>query len=145
MVSSRKIILAIIALYLTATTLIRVSVLLFYRRISNEAITPIFSFTVRATIYFVVLSSIILLLIPFLGYRPFNAYWEQANPVWAKTHTKDVNFFGFDEPVYLIVSATWTIIMDFITWFMPIMLFWKLYLPLRQKIALIMLFAMGFL
>lgn len=125
--------------------LIRVSILLFYRRISNSCITPFFSTLVLIAIFFVILSTIGFLLVPFLGYRPFNAYWEQANPAWAKTHIKGVNFFGFNEPIYLIAAAAWSIVMDFIAWFMPITLFWKLRLPLRQKIALVMLFAVGIL
>jgi hypothetical protein len=144
-VSSRKVILAVMPLHLAATMLIRVSILLFYRRLSNEAVSPRFARLIRVVISIVIIYTAVFMLLAFFICRPINAYWSLVDPEWAKMHIRGVDYTCLDEPTYLIAVAICSIIMDFTTWIIPLPLFWKLALPFRQKITLTSLFAVALL
>jgi hypothetical protein len=69
----------------------------------------------------------------------------QSDYRWAETHQYGVNYYCYDEGASLIAAAAFSIAQDFVTWLMPFILFPKLRIPLRQKISLGILFAIGML
>jgi hypothetical protein len=144
-ISSRKTVIAIEVFYLVATGFTKVSILLFYRRLTSGTLSTKFHWVVRISIVFVILSTIALMLPLFLGCRPLNAFWNQVDFTWAETHIEGRDYECFDEPADLLSAAAISIVQDFIACFMPSILFWKLQLPFRQKVALGALFAIGFL
>jgi len=74
------------ATYIMSTSLTKISILLFYKRMSDGAVSKGFRFAVRGCIAFVVAYMITFLLTLFLGCRPINSYWNQVSIKWALTH-----------------------------------------------------------
>lgn len=58
---------------------------------------------------------------------------------------RGVDYHCFNEPADLLAASAVSIVQDFIVCGMPTLLFWKLQLPRRQKIALGAVFGVGFL
>jgi hypothetical protein len=144
-VDSRKATLAISSFYIASTSMTKVSILLFYRRMASGSVSPLFHFAVRAAIASVVAYGITFQLTLYFGCHPLNAFWNQVDFNWVATHTEGVNYHCFSETGSILSSTAISIVQDFITCGMPTILFWKLQLPIRQKIALGALFGVGFL
>jgi hypothetical protein len=144
-VDSRKASLAIESFYIASTSMTKVSILLFYRRMATGSVSPLFRFAVRAAIASVIAYGITFQLTLYLGCRPLNAYWNQVNINWIPTHTEGVDYYCFNELASVLSSTAISIVQDFITCGLPTILFWKLQLPIRQKVALGALFGVGFL
>src|ERR1700749_631553 len=136
---------AIDLLYIAGTALTKISILLFYRRMGSGSISPVFHWAVRGCILFVVGYAIAFELAIFLGCRPINAFWNQVNITWLATHVQGRDYHCFNEPADLLAATAISIVQDFIACFMPCILFWKLQLPFRQKIALAAVFFIGIL
>jgi hypothetical protein len=143
--TSRKIALVIEEFYVFATGLTKVSILLFYRRLASGSMSKFFIFANHLCIAFVVLSTIGWIFPPLLGCRPFNAWWNQVDYIWASTHIRGKDWQCFNEPADLLTASAFSIVQDFIACLMPSVLFWKLQLPFRQKLALSALFGIGIL
>jgi hypothetical protein len=58
---------------------------------------------------------------------------------------RGVDYHCLNEPADLLAASAVSIVQDFIVCGMPTVLFWKLQLPRRQKIALGAVFGVGFL
>ncbi|TID24545.1 hypothetical protein E6O75_ATG02910 [Venturia nashicola] len=142
-VNSRKITMVISALYVISTSLTKISILLFYRRMSDR-VSKAFRFAVHACIVFVVAYMITFLTTLFLTCRPINAYWNQVYIPWALSHEEGVDYHCLNEPADLLAASAISIVQDFLVCGMPTLLFWKLKLPRRQKIALAAVFGIGF-
>jgi hypothetical protein len=125
----------------TATT--KISILLFYRRLAEGSISTRFLYTVYAAIAFVVVYFIVFWVNLFTGCRPFYAFWMQVDLVWAAENAG--KYYCFDELKNLIVAAGISVAQDFIACGLPMILFWKLKVPRRQKVALGAIFGVGFL
>jgi len=78
----------------------------------------------------------------FLICTPFNSYWLQADYGWLYSHEND--FHCSDEGTALVASAAISALQDFLACGMPMILFWKLQIPRRQKLALGAIFSVGF-
>lgn len=136
----RKIVMAIEALYVISTGLTKVSILLFYRRLVSGTFSRVFVWTVRATIFSVFAYMLTFELTLIFGCRPIHAYWDQVNPIW-----RGLNEYKCLNEVATLYSANITsIVQDFLTFLMPLLLFWKLQLPVRQKVILGGIFSIGF-
>lgn len=140
-VSNLQIAIAIEALYVASTSLVRISILLFYRRMASGSISKPFLWTVRSVIAFVIAYFFVFEMTLFLNCRPFNAFWNEVNPLWAATH----KYSCISEAGNLVAASIISVIQDFIVCFMPTILFWKLQLPRKQKVALGAIFGIGFL
>ncbi|KAF2400162.1 integral membrane protein [Trichodelitschia bisporula] len=140
-IKTRKVAMAIEALYIMCTGLIKISILLFYRRMSEGSVTPVFRWAVRACIAFVIAYIITFEVTLFLGCRPISVFWNQVNPFWVHEHP---DFKCFNEAANLLAASAFSIIQDFIACGMPLILFWKLQLPFRQKVVLAAIFGVGF-
>jgi hypothetical protein len=125
----------------TATT--KISILLFYRRLAEGSISTRFLYTVYAAIAFVVVYFIVFWINLFTGCRPFHAFWSQVDLVWAAENAG--KYYCFNELKNLVIAAIISVIQDFLACGLPTILFWKLKVPRRQKIALGAIFGVGFL
>jgi hypothetical protein len=144
-VESRKITMAIESFYVASTCLTKVSILLFYRRMAAGSVSPIFHWAVRATIVFVIGYGIVFQFTLFLGCHPIDSFWNQVDFGWAKTHKIGRDYHCFNETANVLAASAVSIIHDFLACGMPMLLFWKLQLPMRQKMALAAIFSVGFL
>ena len=128
---------------MVSTVTTKISILLFYRRLAAGCVSRRFIFAVYAAISFVVLYFLIWFTMLFYQCRPLNSYWKQVDYFWYDAN-KD-NFICTDEGAVLVASAVVSAIQDFIACGMPMVLFWKLHIPRKQKIALAAIFAVGIL
>lgn len=126
--------------YLTATCSVKISILLFYRRLSVTFSKTFLIATWVGIIYNVLywVTFVICLLVLF---RPLDSYWLSFDPTWAATH----EYSRGDEAWSLPTSGALSVIGDFYSTVLPLMLIRFLDLPQRQKAALYTLFGIGFL
>jgi hypothetical protein len=141
----RQITMAIESCYVFSTSLTKISILLFYRRMAAGSITPLFHWAVRIAMASVVAYCITFELTLFLGCRPIDSFWNQVDPIWITTHVEGVDYHCFSEPANALAASGISIVQDFLACGLPIILFWKLKLPFRQKAALAAVFGVGFL
>ena len=126
------------AVYCSGLT--KISVLLFYRRLAKDAITPTFKNIVRGAI---ALNIVLLLLWTGLllgSCHPFKASWEQSDIVHFTSPYQCINI-GLAILMYSVISTG----TDFLTTLLPNMLIWKLNIRRTQKALLIMTFAFGYM
>lgn len=126
-------------LYLTSTATTKISILLFYRRLTTGTVSNSFLYCVYAAIAFVAAYYFIFTINLLVGCRPFYAFWMQVDPFW------DNKYKCIDEAANLVAAATISVVQDFIVCGMPTILLWKLRISSRQKIALAGIFGIGFL
>ncbi|KAF2101379.1 hypothetical protein NA57DRAFT_35108, partial [Rhizodiscina lignyota] len=137
---NRKATFAIECFYVLGTTLTRISILFFYRRMAAGSVSKSFLWAVRASIVFVIAYGITFEVTLFASCTPFHAFWQEIDPTWAATHKHRCT----DEGANLYAASVVSVVQDLITCLLPTMLFWKLQLPRRQKIALGAIFGVGF-
>lgn len=138
---ARKYVLAILCLFCVASGLIKISILLFYRRLSSRVVSNIFRWATWLTIGFIATSSIAFTLAPILGCQPISAFWDQVNS--AKV-LKGYKYHCFNEGADVVAASVISTVQDFITALLPTFLYWNLRIPVRQKIALFGIFAIGY-
>lgn len=133
---------AIEALYVFSTGTTKISILLFYRRLVSGSVSPAFVWTVLVIIGSVIAYTITFEFTLIFGCRPFHAYWDEINPIWRTLNSGQ--YFCLNEVVALYCANILSIIQDFLTFLMPLLLFWNLKLPIRQKVVLGGIFSVGF-
>lgn len=126
--------------YIIAATLVKVSVLLFYRRLSVK-FSRLFLIATWIGIAYNVLYLVGFALVLLLLCNPADAYWKSFDPHWTESH----NYKCIPEGQTTPVSAALSVIGDFYSTLLPVLLIFNLNLPRRQKFALYGLFALGFL
>lgn len=129
--------------YTPGTGLTKISILCFYRRMSAGSISKPFYYAVWGSIIFVILYMIIFTINIFVTCIPMHAFWHATNPKWALEHAGE--FHCFNEGANVLAASAVSVIQDFIACGLPLILFWDLQLPRRQKIALASIFGLGFL
>lgn len=127
------------ALYLTSTATTKISILLFYRRLSSGTVSNGFIYSVYAAIAFVVVYYFIFMITLLAGCHPVEAFWLQVNLL------SSMKYHCIDEAANMIAAAAISVVQDFLACGIPMVLFWKLQLPFRQKFALGAIFGVGFL
>ncbi|EDU42461.1 integral membrane protein [Pyrenophora tritici-repentis Pt-1C-BFP] len=141
-VPERKITFIIYLLYFISGGLIKTSILLFYRRLDNRCITRSFRLAtwinIVAIIIFMVSFSVVLL----TACAPTAAFWLQFDVV--KQIEKYEYTCWIDEGAYILSGSVISAVQDGVTAFLPTLLFWDLKIARRQKIALGMIFALGY-
>lgn len=123
-----------------ATCSVKISILLFYRRLSSSFSRGFFIATWIGIAYNVAYLVTFVLVIA-LTCRPIKACWLQLDPEWATTH----KFTCTNEHISLPTSVALSVLGDFYSALLPCILILKLDLPRRQKLALYPLFLLGFL
>ena len=142
-VDSRKIVMALEATYILATGLTKISILLFYRRLVSGSVSNTFVWAIRASIFSVAAYIIAFENTLIFGCRPIDAYWNQVDPIWRTSG--DHPYSCLNEVATLYAANITSILQDFLTFLMPLLLFAKLQLPIRQKVLLSVIFGIGFL
>ena len=126
--------------YTTALSLVKVSVLLFYRRLSVT-----FSRKFLIAVWIGIIYNILFVVGFGLGLvllcRPVESYWMQFNPKWVKTH----HYACGNEGVFQPAAGAFSVLGDFYSALLPMLLIMHLDLPRRQKFGLYCLFALAFL
>src|SRR5579871_484288 len=131
--------------YIIATGLTKISILLFYRRIVDITVPTKLQWAARTCILFVIMYMATWISVILLTCRPFESYWLAVNLDWRKTNIRGVDWQCYDEGVSTAVSNAVSIIQDFLTCSIPTFILWKLQIPRQQKIALAILFIIGYL
>jgi hypothetical protein len=140
-VTSRKYVLVILCIFCVASGLIKISILLFYRRLSSRVVSNRFRWATWITIGFIASSSIALTIVPIFGCDPISAFWDQVNPTLLLTGYK---YRCFNEGADVFSASVISTVQDLITAVLPTFLYWNLRVPVRQKIALFGIFAIGY-
>ncbi|KAH7384004.1 hypothetical protein BKA66DRAFT_570191 [Pyrenochaeta sp. MPI-SDFR-AT-0127] len=140
-VNSRKYVLAIECIFCVASGLIKVSILLFYRRLSSRVVSKPFRWATWISIGFIIAYSIALTLAPILGCQPISAFWDQVDPI---KKLQGYKYKCFDEGADVFAASIISTVQDFITALLPTFLYWNLQIPIRQKMALFGIFAIGY-
>jgi hypothetical protein len=131
--------------YITATGLTKISILLFYRRIVDSSIPKWLKWIARASILFVVMYMVTWTVAILLGCRPLDSYWLAINVGWRKSNVRGVDWQCYNEGVSTAVANAVSIIQDFLTCSIPMFIFWRLQMSRQRKIALAILFGVGYL
>ena len=134
-------VLAIEVNYMVATSLIKISILCFYRRITSGSISKTFILWVWASIVFVVLYCIGFTLAIVFTCSPIQGYWRFFDIAWRmKNELKCQN-----EGAIIVAVVVVSTVQDFIICALPVFLVWSLQISKRQKMALIGIFGLGLL
>jgi hypothetical protein len=138
----RKFVLAIEVIFSFASALIKISILLFFRRLSVRSVSNTFKWMTWFSIGFIASSSIAFMLVPIFGCRPISAFWDQADIT--KMFSPDYKYTCFNEGVDVFTAAIVSAVQDLLTAILPTFLYWNLQIPVRQKAALFGIFAIGY-
>ncbi|KAH7128806.1 hypothetical protein B0J11DRAFT_279797 [Dendryphion nanum] len=141
LVTSRQIILAIEFLYIVSTSLIKISILCFYRRITSGSISRTFVFWVWASIIFVICYCIGFTLAITFTCSPVAGYWRFFDVAWRLQNEMKCRNEGAIIVTVVVVST----VQDFVICALPVFLVWNLQISKRQKVALIGIFGLGLL
>ena len=124
----------------SALSCVKISVLLFYRRLS-VTFSRGFMIATWIGIVYNILYCVGFMLVLTLTCRPVNAYWDKVNPIWANEH----DWRCGSEQIALPAAGALSVLGDFYSALLPMLLIVGLDLPKRQKLGLYMLFAIAFL
>jgi hypothetical protein len=141
MVTSRKYILAMQCVFCIASGFIKISILLFYRRLSSRVVSNVFRWTIWLAIGFIAAYTIALTIAPLVGCNTLSAFWDQVN---STKILQGYTYKCFDEGADVFVASVISSVQDFITATLPTLIFWNLRIPIRQKFALFGIFAIGY-
>lgn len=126
-------------LYVLSSSMVKISVLLFYRRLSvNFTRTFLWATWIGIGINVTYMVTFILGLI--LICRPLDAYWNSFNPAWAKTHKYSCGA----ENITLPVSSAISVLTDLYATLVPMLLITSIKKSMKEKVALYSLFSLGF-
>ncbi|KAF2024511.1 hypothetical protein EK21DRAFT_78572 [Setomelanomma holmii] len=140
-VESRKYVLAVECIFCGASGLIKISILLFYRRLSSRAVSKAFRWTTWIIIGCIIAYTIALTLAPILGCKPISAFWDQVD---INKRLKGYKYHCFDEGADVFAASLISAAQDLVTAILSTFLYWKLQMPLRQKFALFGIFSIGY-
>jgi hypothetical protein len=134
---------ALETLYMFSTVATKISILLFYRRLIPETVSRGFRWSVYIAMSFIILYFLAFVILLFTRYHPIYADWMLGDPFWWAQHKDEVR--GVNEGVIIASSAIISAVQDFIVCGMPMVVFWNMTIPKRQRIALGAIFAVGIL
>jgi hypothetical protein len=133
----------IYCIFTLATGFIKLSALLFYRRLSSRAVSPAFRWTMRIMMILVTGYTVAFVLVLAFACRPLEAFWEQVN-FTKKLRPEGYQYSCINEGADVVANGIAATAQDFIVAFLPTLLCWKLQMPIRQKLALYGVFAIGY-
>jgi hypothetical protein len=122
--------------------MIKISILLFYRRLNKRSITRTFRVATWINIIGIAVFCSSFVLILFLACDPFSAFWNQFDMVRQATGYE--YHCWVDEAADLLSASIISAVQDAIAAFLPTILYWNLQIPRRQKVALGAIFALGY-
>ncbi|KAL6705173.1 hypothetical protein ACN47E_007278 [Coniothyrium glycines] len=137
----RRYVMAIYCLFTLASGLLKMSILLFYRRISSRTVSRTFLWILRITWAMVLCYTIAFTIIPIFSCTPITAFWDQVdvNKILAGYKYKCIN-----EGADVVANGIASTLQDLIVAILPTILCWNLKMPIRQKVALYSIFAISY-
>lgn len=116
----------------------KISMLLLYLRVFS--ISRALRYVVFVALFLVVSSHIVILLITTLDIRPINCHWKafQTDEDYYR-HCTDY----WDDDVGYISMSVFTVVLDVTILAIPLPAVWKLNMPKRQKIGVMIIFSAG--
>jgi hypothetical protein len=140
-VTARKYVLAQLCTFCVASGLIKISILLFYRRLSTRVVSKTFRLVTWIAIGFIAGYTIALTIAPIVGCQPISAFWDQVD---VSKRLQGYKYHCFDEGADIFAASVLSAVQDLATAVLPTFLYWNLRIPLRQKVALFGIFAIGY-
>lgn len=141
LIDTRKITFSLELLYLCASVIIKISILLFYRRLAKGILPKAFIYATWAIAAFIIAYFIAALITLFFTCRPFNGFWWRIDPFWRLAHPDAC----IDEGLAIVIVGSISALHDFLIALLPTVVFARLPMPTRQKIALGAVFGFSFL
>ena len=127
--------------YVYAASLIKCSILLFYRRMGIRSLSRTFVLATKLCLATVILACIAYTLVIVLSCIPLSGFWNRVDP----TRTDFSSYICADEFASLLSAFVVFAVQDIITATLPVLLLRKLDIPFRQKVALAGVFAIGYI
>ncbi|CAO2651656.1 Nn.00g042260.m01.CDS01 [Neocucurbitaria sp. VM-36] len=137
----RHYVMAIYSIFSLSSGLIKMSILLFYRRLSSRTVSPAFRWTLRLTIAAIGIYTVAFIFIPIFMCSPISAFWDQVD---FERIAKGYKYKCIHEGVDIVAHGIISTIQDLVVAFLPTLLCWNLQMPFRQKLALYGLFAISY-
>ena len=124
--------------YMICTTLIKISILYFYRRIT-ASLTITFVYWVWGSIIFCVIYGVTF--IPLIAFTcsPAHGFFHVFDIAWRFQNELTCR----DEGAIIVAVAAISTVQDFIICLLPVFLIWNLQIPKTQKFALCGIFGLG--
>lgn len=139
----RKIVFLVYLLYVLTSSLIKTSVLLFYRRLDARSISRTFRLATHCSILFILLYLTAFIIVLCTGCRPLEAFWNQFD---VKLQLEGYAYScWYSEEADIMAATIISAVQDAITAGLPTLLYWGLRIPRRQKIALTAVFAASYI
>jgi hypothetical protein len=131
-------------LYLAQTAFAKISILLFYRRLVQSVYSPRFKNAIWIVIIVVAVYSFVIFILYVTECIPVDAIWLLFDPRWAVANQHSCSSQAQD------IGTAWTsglmaVITDFLAVLLPSWVFVWITLSHRARIALSVIFALGFL
>lgn len=123
------------------SSLLKISILLFYKRLTASGHSMRFFYAVRFAILFVTLWALAILVVLLSACTPLDAFWKSASV--ADPYTQ--KYTCLDESVYWPLNVSMSVLTDFITVLIPVWMVKGLDVSRRQKSMLYMVFGLGIL
>lgn len=124
--------------YMISTTLIKISILCFYRRI-NGGLQNGFVYWVWGSIVFCIIYGVLFTLLIAFTCSPVVGYFHVVDTMWRLHNELSCR----DEGAIIVSCAAISTVQDLIICMLPIFLIWNLRIQKRQKIALCGIFMIG--
>jgi hypothetical protein len=137
----RKLILTIECLFVLGTGLVKISILLFFRRLGSRGSSKAFRITTWVAIGLQAASTVAFFISPLVGCNPLSAYWEQSD---ITNIALGIKFNCNDEGIAITVSGVLSTVQDLICALLPNFIYWNAKIPFRQKMALMGIFATAY-
>jgi hypothetical protein len=141
-VPERKVTFSLYILYIISGGMIKISILLFYRRLDSRNITRTFRIATWINVIGIAGFVVAFTLVLFFSCNPSSAFWDQFDI--QKTLDGYLYNCWVDESADLLAASIISAIQDAIAAFLPTILYWNLQIPRRQKVALGAIFALGY-
>jgi hypothetical protein len=132
---------AIYFMFSVAAALVKISILLFYRRLSSRVVSPGFLWATRLAIFSIAGYTIAFTLVLMFGCRPISAFWDQVDVL---KQLQGYTYSCIDEGADVVAAGIISSSQDLTIAILPTFLYWNLKIPIRQKVALFSIFALGY-
>jgi hypothetical protein len=140
-VQGRKATFVLLICSLLANMGVKISILLFIKRMIIRTSRRWLYWTIWLSIIFVAVTNMTYLILIWIECTPLNAWWNQIDIYWALSH----NFTCWGEAASTISSGAFNLYHDFMVATLPIFVLWDLQIPISKKINIMALFALGYL
>ncbi|KAH8728096.1 hypothetical protein GQ44DRAFT_579113, partial [Phaeosphaeriaceae sp. PMI808] len=134
----RKYFMAISLHFSILSGLIKLSVLLFYRRLSSRAVSPAYLWAIRVTMLFVVVYTLLFFVFTVFMCHPISAFWDQS------MLRRGYHYSCLNEGEIFLSNGIISTIQDVFVTVLPAILCWNIQMPLPRKVALFGLFGISY-